>query len=66
MNSKTANGRGLGIGGLCICPKCGKKIPHKSGNPCQKEKCPICGAKMVRKGSNHHKLIQEKRTKENE
>lgn len=52
---------GLGSGGFCICPKCSEKIPHQRGLPCQEVKCPNCGAKMVREGSYHHNLIEEKK-----
>ena len=50
----------MGRGGLCICPKCDEEIPHSRGKPCMEERCPKCGAKMVRKGSYHHQQIQEK------
>ncbi len=39
----------------------GEKIPHKAGIPCREEKCPKCGTKMVREGSYHHKLINNKK-----
>lgn len=42
---------GLGSGGEFVCPKCGKTITHKRGVPCQDEKCPDCGSKMLRKNS---------------
>jgi len=53
----------MGSGGFCICPKCGKKSPHSSGIPCQKEKCTECGAKLLREGSYHHQLFEEKKAK---
>jgi hypothetical protein len=51
----------MGAGGFCGCPKCKEKIPHKAGTPCREEKCHKCGAKMVREGSYHHQLFEEKR-----
>jgi hypothetical protein len=59
------NQYGLGPSGFCICPKCSHRIPHTRGVPCQDEKCPKCGAKMIREGSEHHQLLQKKRSKEN-
>jgi predicted amidophosphoribosyltransferase len=53
----------MGAGGLCICPKCGEKIAHRRGIPCQEERCPSCGAKLLREGSHHHRLFQEKQAK---
>lgn len=53
----------MGTGGDCICPKCGEKTPHKRGIPCQEERCPKCGAKMLREGSYHHELLEKKRAK---
>lgn len=52
---------GLGKGGDCICPKCETTIPHQRGVPCQQERCPECGAKMLRVGSEHHTLWLKKR-----
>lgn len=46
----------MGLGGNCICPKCGKRMPHRRGVPCQLEHCPECGAKLLREGSYHHRL----------
>ncbi len=40
--------RRCGIGGECICPQCGMRAPHERGTPCIKQKCPQCGATMVR------------------
>jgi hypothetical protein len=50
----------MGTGGFCVCPKCGERIPHQRGVPCQKERCPECGAKMLREGSFHHQLWKKK------
>lgn len=42
-------GRGLGAGGVCRCPSCGREAPHERGIPCNEQKCPDCGRAMVRK-----------------
>ena len=54
---------GMGPGGFCVCPKCGERVPHRPGTPCQEERCPKCGAKMLREGSYHHRLWLEKQKK---
>lgn len=41
--------KGLGPQGMCVCPECGKEVPHKRGVPCYEKTCPKCGAKMTRK-----------------
>jgi len=41
-------GAGLGTGGNCICPGCGKTVPHQRGVPCTSQKCPNCGTNMNR------------------
>ncbi len=41
-------GNAAGPGGYCVCPSCGKKVPHKPGKPCTTMKCPNCGTKMIR------------------
>lgn len=56
----------MGAGGFCICPKCGEKVPHADGIPCLEERCPECGAKMLREGSHHHQLLQQKRKNKDE
>ena len=37
-----------GPGGYCLCPDCGKKTKHEAGKPCFEQKCPKCGAAMIR------------------
>lgn len=37
-----------GIGGDCLCPKCGHREPHETAVPCVKKTCPKCGSAMVR------------------
>ena len=54
------NRRGMGYVGYCICPKCGNKLLHQAGKPCG-DNCRKCGGKMVREGSYHHQLIEEKK-----
>jgi hypothetical protein len=41
-------GKGLGVGGECVCPACGEKAPHARAVPCNKTKCPKCGQLMAR------------------
>jgi len=40
---------GSGPGGECICPVCGKVLPHRRTIPCKTVECPDCGATMNRK-----------------
>ena len=51
----------LGSGGQCICPKCETRVAHERGIPCQDERCPECGAKMLREGAEHHQLWLKKK-----
>ena len=39
---------GRGPGGQCLCPNCGKRLPHQVGTPCNSINCPSCGARMVK------------------
>lgn len=54
---------GLGPEGFCVCPKCGFRKAHQAGIPCIQEKCPHCGSSLVREGSEHHRLTEEKKAK---
>ena len=45
-------GYGMGPSGLCQCPKCGKKVSHRPGIPCNQIICPECGIPMMRRGIN--------------
>jgi predicted RNA-binding Zn-ribbon protein involved in translation (DUF1610 family) len=40
--------KSAGPGGNCLCPSCGHKMPHVAGQPCTSQKCPKCGATMIR------------------
>ena len=42
------NKRGSGPDGDCICPNCGQKISHQTGQRCLDLNCPKCGTKMMR------------------
>ncbi len=53
----------MGAGGRCVCPKCEKTLPHQSGIRCIDVRCPDCGVKMVREGSEHHQKIMQKKGK---
>ena len=50
----------MGPGGHCVCPHCGGRLPHSRGTHCQDERCPDCGAKMLREGSQHYQLWRAK------
>lgn len=53
----------MGPFGRCICPNGDHRTPHHRGVPCQEERCPSCGAKLLREGSEHHRLFEEKHRK---
>lgn len=52
----------MGPGGSCICPKCETVSHHCSGERCQDQPCPNCGAKMLRVGSREHQLWLDKKS----
>lgn len=37
-----------GVGGACLCPKCGHREAHEAGVPCVRKTCPECGTAMTR------------------
>jgi len=41
-------GKGLGVDSNCVCPNCGRRVPHKRGTPCYQVIYTKCGAKMIR------------------
>lgn len=41
-------GKGLGLGGNCVCPNCGTTVPHQRQVPCTSVNCPKCGSRLVR------------------
>ena len=55
--------QGLGPNGNCVCPKCGLRVTHTPGSPCQENRCAQCGAKLLREGSEHHQAFLEKKRK---
>ena len=42
------SGGGYGVGGYCICAKCGAKVQHERGVKCTSLKCPECQHTMIR------------------
>ncbi len=59
-------GMGAGSGGDCICPDCGKRIPHTPGFPCSEEICPSCGAMMIRDTGQKFKTGKSRPEKDDE
>jgi len=57
------NSQNMGSGGGCHCPKCDYRAAHKRGVPCQDEKCPECGAKLIREDSYHDDLLNKQKAK---
>jgi len=54
MGGGGGRGSGMGAVGNCICVKCGYTAPKKAGIPCMQEKCPDCGAVLMREGGSHY------------
>lgn len=40
--------KAAGPDGYCVCPQCGHRQKHTTGQPCYAIKCPKCGTEMVR------------------
>lgn len=40
--------RAAGVGGNCLCTKCGYREPHERAVPCMQKKCPQCGTNLIR------------------
>jgi Zn finger protein HypA/HybF involved in hydrogenase expression len=59
--SQGAKLHAMGTGGECICTKCETRTGHRRDVPCQKERCPDCGAGMLRVGSDHYQLWLKKK-----
>ena len=41
-------GRAAGPGGVCVCAKCGEKLPHRRDEKCTTIRCPKCGHPLIR------------------
>lgn len=52
IGNRSASVRGTGnrgsSDGYCSCSKCGEKLVHKMGVPCNTIKCSKCGSLMTR------------------
>ncbi len=60
--NRTQSGReGAGPSGMCICVKCNYQSPKKRGVPCMDEKCPKCGATLLREGGTHYRNALNKK-----
>ncbi len=56
-------GMGMGAGGYCVCVKCGYRDPKKQGVPCREERCPECGAVLLREGGEHYVRAMQNKNK---
>jgi len=48
MERRQGGGFGPELGGFCVCPNCGQKVPCKFGISCSELRCPNCGNVMMR------------------
>lgn len=64
-SNRTYSGRNhrgaFGLGGFCVCTKCGEKVPHTRGIKCTNQKCPTCNHALVREALLYveEKVVQE-------
>jgi len=49
-----------GMSDHCICIKCSYTSIKKRGIPCMEEKCPTCGAVLLREGGYHYQKAKGK------
>lgn len=63
---RNPGGQGLGSGGFCVCARCGYRTAHTPGVPCMDQRCPDCGAALVREGAEHHQKIAAARAAKSE
>ena len=47
VKKKVAGNRSVDDG-ICLCSKCGVRVSHQKGKPCNELRCPNCGLNMVR------------------
>ncbi|MEN8223163.1 MAG: ferredoxin [Acidobacteriota bacterium] len=59
--NRTQSGEGAGPSGQCVCVKCNYLSAKKRGVPCMDEKCPDCGATLLREGGSHHQSAINKK-----
>ena len=50
-----AGGCDQGPEGSCVCMRCSHTQAHAAGRPCRRDRCPPCGAALLREGSHHHR-----------
>lgn len=61
MGRGGGKGGGMGPAGSCVCVKCGYSTPKRSGMPCMDQKCPKCGATLLREGGSHYQAAMSKK-----
>lgn len=51
-----------GPDGYCVCPSCGHREAHDTGEPCTELTCPECGAAMAREEADDVEKAEEDKT----